>query len=476
MGQERPLILVIDDDLDTRVVLAQYMDYCGYSVIAANDGASGLIKAGEEQPDLILLDIIMPGLDGYETCRRLKSQKNTCNIPVIYMTGITTHNAIWQAFEAGGNDYLPKPLTYLEVSTRIKMHLRNRALIRETENRFQTIFQKSPLGFVISRVSDNVMVDVNNAFLDIYNRKSKEEIVGFTSKQLNLWCDQRDRDRVLSLLARNGELRNFEMKVPRGDGKSGYILLAAGKVVLNGEECILWIINDITERKELEKQRQASAQRLIKLEEDLRRKVAAEIHDEVGRDLTALGFNCKIISNLVPEEVRNKQENQNRINDTKELLENVHHSLRGIMAKLWPPVLDDYGLVSALQWHAEIFAQRTNIEVYVQADDFPRLDREVDLALFRIAHEGLTNIFKHAETRKAYVILKANQRHLKLVILDHGKGFHSEDKITPPRTGQGGWGLGIMRERAEMMGGCLTLDTAPGKGVKITVDIAREMS
>ena len=474
LGQKRPLILIIDDVQDHITILAQHLVYCGYSVIAARDGLNGLMKAEKERPDLIMLDICMPGIDGYETCRRLKKQKTTCETPVIFMTNLANSKNIPQAFEAGGDDYISKPYIYLEISARIKTHLRNRELISETKSRFQTIFQKSPLGVVITRASDNIMLDVNDAFLEIHGLAKRENVIGFTSRQLNFWFDQRDRDKALALLAKDGELRQYEMKYPRKNGETGYILLAAGKVFLDGEECILWIIRDITIRKEMEKKLLASTQRLIEMEEELRRDIAAEIHDEVGPDLTAIGFNLNIISKLIPVDARNIEENRVKLNDTKELIEHLHRSLRGIMTMLRPPLLDDYGLVSALKWHTERFSQRTRIEVDMQArDDFPRLDRAVELGLFRITHEALTNILKHAQTEKAYIIIKSNKMRVKLVIHDAGKGFHPGAAVTPSGNDIGGWGLGIMRERAELMGGCLTLDAATGKGVTITVNIVR---
>src|ERR1039457_5374384 len=170
-----------------------------------------------------------------------------------------------------------------------------------------------------------------------------------------MWCTTRDRLYFSRAVVFSSRRRHTRL---HGDWSPD---------VCSSDPCILWIIRDITIRKEMEKKLLASTQRLIEMEEELRRDIAAEIHDEVGPDLTAIGFNLNIISKLIPVDARNIEENRVKLNDTKELIEHLHRSLRGIMTMLRPPLLDDYGLVSALKWHTERFSQRTRIEVDMQA-------------------------------------------------------------------------------------------------------------
>jgi PAS domain S-box-containing protein len=118
------VILVIDDDPNSLDILAEYLQACHFTILIAEDGESGLKRADYAKPDLILLDILMPGIDGYETCRRLKAMESTRDIPVIFMTALTEAKHQVIGFEAGAVDYVTKPFKREEVVARVGVHLR----------------------------------------------------------------------------------------------------------------------------------------------------------------------------------------------------------------------------------------------------------------------------------------------------------------------------------------------------------------
>ncbi len=126
--QARATILIVDDNPFNVDLLSIYLQNAGFNVVMAEDGAGGLEQASETKPDLILLDIMMPGLDGFETCRRLKEDEVTRHIPVIFMTALTKTSEKVKAFEVGGVDYITKPFEYPEVLARINTHLSIRRL------------------------------------------------------------------------------------------------------------------------------------------------------------------------------------------------------------------------------------------------------------------------------------------------------------------------------------------------------------
>jgi len=113
-------ILVIDDDLDSLKLIGLMLQRQGYEVSAAGGGTQGLAQAERERPDLILLDVMMPGIDGYELCRRLKSDPRLASIPVIIFTAKTSADDKIAGFEAGADDYLTKPTHPTELASRIK--------------------------------------------------------------------------------------------------------------------------------------------------------------------------------------------------------------------------------------------------------------------------------------------------------------------------------------------------------------------
>jgi two-component system sensor histidine kinase/response regulator len=116
-------ILIVDDNPVNLEMLFQYFAYSTFKTLVAQDGESALFQIEHTQPDLILLDILMPGIDGFETCRQLKANESTQDIPVIFMTALSATADKVKGFEVGGVDYITKPFQYEEVMARVNAHL-----------------------------------------------------------------------------------------------------------------------------------------------------------------------------------------------------------------------------------------------------------------------------------------------------------------------------------------------------------------
>jgi PAS domain S-box-containing protein len=234
---------------------------------------------------------------------------------------------------------------------------------------------------------------------------------------------------------------------------------------------MLGTVRDITARKNAEEATRRYANRLIELDEELRRKLAAELHDEIGRDLTALGLTLTILRGMMPEELQEKL--TPRFDDAQVILESTSRSIRGLLSKLRPPVLDDYGLASALRWHCDLFSRRSGLAVDLEiADNVPRFTTEKELALFRIAQEALSNASKHARATTVCVSLQLLDTTVQLSISDNGSGF--DPVRSACRQENSHWGLTLMRERAESIKGHFAIDTAPGRGTTIKVLLKEE--
>lgn len=121
-------ILVVDDTHVNRMLLIRILESCGYSVEGVDNGQGAIEKAISSPPNLIMLDIGMPGLNGYETCSQLKANERTRNIPIIFISALDDVDAKVRAFQAGGVDYITKPLGMEEVEARVKIHLTNQIL------------------------------------------------------------------------------------------------------------------------------------------------------------------------------------------------------------------------------------------------------------------------------------------------------------------------------------------------------------
>ena len=116
-------LLFVDDNLESVAVLINKLEKLDFSISVAEDGQEAIELAQLLRPDIIMMDVFMPGMDGYETCRQLKLNENTSDIPVIFITAHTDQASMMRGFEAGGVDYLTKPLQYEELLARINKHL-----------------------------------------------------------------------------------------------------------------------------------------------------------------------------------------------------------------------------------------------------------------------------------------------------------------------------------------------------------------
>ena len=128
------VVLIVDDVPDNLSVLHDALDESGYTVLVATSGEAALQRAAQAIPDIVLLDAMMPGMDGFEVARRLKADKLTANIPIIFMTGLTDTEHLVAALEAGGVDYVTKPIKPKEVLARMTVHLQGARLARQTRN------------------------------------------------------------------------------------------------------------------------------------------------------------------------------------------------------------------------------------------------------------------------------------------------------------------------------------------------------
>ncbi|MCA9922119.1 MAG: response regulator [Anaerolineales bacterium] len=122
-------ILVVDDDPNVRVLLRQMLALRGFEVIEAEDGIDALAKVEEAKPDAVVLDVMMPDVDGITVCKRLRSQPQTVNLPIIMLSGKVHPEAIEEGFQAGADRYLRKPIPLADLIATIRELLPNRSPI-----------------------------------------------------------------------------------------------------------------------------------------------------------------------------------------------------------------------------------------------------------------------------------------------------------------------------------------------------------
>jgi diguanylate cyclase (GGDEF)-like protein/PAS domain S-box-containing protein len=181
----KPAILIVDDAPDNLGVLRSMMLRQGYQTFVATSGDRALDIAQRVKPDVILLDVVMPGLDGLETCRRLKAHPATARIPVIFMSARGDTADIVAGFDTGAADYIPKPLRLEEVCARVRAQLRLRSSTdtqSEQADRLRMIVNSMDQGLLI--VEGCGRVQYANPACDRYLGYAPDELVGLSLKDL----------------------------------------------------------------------------------------------------------------------------------------------------------------------------------------------------------------------------------------------------------------------------------------------------
>jgi len=136
---EGDVALIVDDVPENLSLLSDALSEAGYTVLVATDGMSALDRLSRIVPDIILLDAVMPGIDGFETCRRIKQMDNVRHVPVMFMTGLTETEHVLQGFDAGGMDYVTKPIEPTEVLARVATHIRSARMMAQARHAIDAV-------------------------------------------------------------------------------------------------------------------------------------------------------------------------------------------------------------------------------------------------------------------------------------------------------------------------------------------------
>lgn len=163
---EKMKILVVDDEEINVTILEQMLLSRDYRVLKAFDGAEALTKTMDEAPDLILLDVVMPEMDGYEVLGRLKQNEKTRSIPVIIVTGLEDRKSRIKAIEKGADDFLSKPVDELELSVRVKSLLEKKHL-RDNEQAYLQALEQEKEKSDVLKASTTSPLSCESAFIPV---------------------------------------------------------------------------------------------------------------------------------------------------------------------------------------------------------------------------------------------------------------------------------------------------------------------
>jgi len=368
-------ILIVDDTPLNLSLIVDYLTEYGFTIRVARSGEMALKRVAYDPPHLILLDVVMPGIDGFETCRRLQASPQSAHIPVIFMTALANPADKVRGFAAGAVDYVTKPLQQEEVLARITTHLR---LHEFTQN-----------------------LQEQNQLLESRGQLEKARLLEAVSQQ--------------------------------------------------------------------QQQLQRLNTKLTQIQEDERRQLARELHDEMGQAMTAIRIDLTTIDQQMPPET--SPFIRERLSEAIDLTDRTLEQIREISLDLRPPMLDDLGLVPTLRWYINRYALRMNVEAHFESTDLEeRLSPETETTIYRALQEALTNVARHAQATQVRVGLKREGEQIAATIEDNGCGFEPYALLAIDSDSQGLGLLGI-QERISLAGGLFHIESEPGKGTRIRLTI-----
>ena len=477
-------ILIVDDEIPNLQLLNQLLSEAGYQVRPAKRPQLAIESALAQPPRLILLDVKMPEMDGFEVCRRLKQDKRTCDIPIIFVSALQDMQDRIRGFEAGGVDFISKPFQEAEILARVKTHLQlyriqkrledlvaertadlvaTNAELVKSEAKYRGLVDNAIVGVFVSTL-DGRFIFVNDAMARMFDFGSPEAMLAHGS--LKRWKDLKERNRLLIALKEHGSVTNFEAETITNTDRYIHLIFSA---VQQGDN-IIGMVMDITDRKraelkliEYQQHLKALAFQLTIAEEKERRAIATDLHDHVCQTLALARIQLASTRKSISDSKLTE-----KLDDISDSLLKTLEDTQSLMLGLSSPAMHEIGLSSAIsEWLESQIGNRHSLETEV-IDNTPRnrrktLDSNVRTILFRNVRELLVNVIKHARAKKVSVRLEDRNTNIRIIVEDDGIGF---EPCEEPQTGSkiGGFGLFSIEELMADLGGSLRIVSGPGKG------------
>jgi len=397
-------VFAVDDSALNLKVLSVPIKNLGWQVFTAQDGETAIAEIKKVQPDIIVLDIMMPGMDGFEVCRRLKQIPATEKIPVIFLSALHDQASIVKGLELGAVDYIHKPFQQAEIILRLKLQLKlsqaNQALAQknqeleaqiqknaqiqyaliQSEKNFAVAFNQSPDPIFIYGRNSGCIMDVNQKFSDFFGI-TKDEIIGVTHQKFSFWVDDQQRQKFLKdLMTTDGiqsllnNFNNREVDVYDHQGQVRTMLLSGEAIEFNQVDCLLFVMRDITERKATEKQLQI-------LSQACEQSPASIIITDVNGDIIYANPKFEEISGYGLEEVVGKN---------PKILKSGNKT-EADYALMWDT------LTSGRDWHGEFHNRRKNGDLYWErASISPICNHQGIITHYVAVKEDITKEKQHA--------------------------------------------------------------------------------
>jgi PAS domain S-box-containing protein len=466
-------ILVVDDEPGILRLISEMLRVHGYEVLEASSGRRGLQMARQLRPDLLLLDAVMPDLNGIEVCRRIKADPLLADVFVVLVSGEATSAAEKVGgLKAGADEYIAKPVHSGEFLARIRTIVRLRdttAALRASEQHYRSLVDILPEGVGMIDLEGRLAAVNPQAVTMLGFVNTKELLMRSVADLIQPEDQERFRANMASAME-EGIMRNAEYTMIRKAGQRFAVeLSAAASRNAEGRPLgLVMVARDVTQRKRAEEELRNVSRRIIEAQEAERQRVARELHDGVNQVLASAKMRLRKVEEIASELNPAAREILSR---SHRLIGQALEENRRIAHNLRPSDLDELGLAVACLNFCKELRSRTNLTVLCSATRLrQRLPAMVELNLFRIVQEAVNNVEKHAHAKKLRVRISHKGGSLVLQIRDDGRGF--EDKES--KGGKGMWhgnGLSNMQQRAMSVGGICEVKSVPNRGTVVTVRV-----
>lgn len=498
-------ILAIDDNEINLVLLNQIFKlyYPDFEFLQATSGREGIEIATEQKPEIVLLDILMPEMNGYEVCKVLKNKKTTQNIPILMISALG-QNPIerTKGLNAGADAFISKPFSQDELRAQINVVMRikrvedllrkrNESLELFIKDQTKKYLQSEERFLQISEHASEFYWEVDSNGIFTYVSPVIEKILNVKPNDITGEKSYIELFQLKSKKGKKSEIEeSFENESSFNDceielnlkNKEEIWLSASGFSVFDKDENfygIRGVCYDITKRKLTEialkksvKQIKSYQKKLKNLnmeltlvEERERRRIAENLHDSLGQTLSLayIKLSSVINENYSPRVSKT-------INETSDLLNKAISESRTLTYDLSPPILYELGLIPAFKWKLEQIQDKHGIETTMKGED-QKIDikKEFNIFLYRIVVELLNNVLKHAKANLIELEVRKEKKFYYITVQDDGVGFKKQPKTKA--TMKGGFGLLSITERLDNIKGHLEIKSELGEGTKATIVI-----
>lgn len=356
----------------------------------------------------------------------------------------------------------------------ITEHKKAEEVMKTSEKKYKLLFYKNPLPMWVMSLPDMKIVDVNETAIEHYGY-SREEFLSMTAKEIR---PHEELPSFLNYIDKRFEETNYAgiWRHLKKDGTIIKVEIIAHSMEHEGMPARLIVSTDVTEKMIAEEKLRESHEQLRQLSshlqsvrEEERTAISREIHDELGQQLTALKMDASWLNKKISpaDELAH-----NKIVYMIALIDDTMKTVRRISTELRPGILDDLGLVDALDWQSHEFEQRTGIQCsFKSVSDDLQFEKNISTGIFRIFQEALTNVTRHSQATEITASFETDNDEVVLTIQDNGKGFDDAETKNKKTLGLIG-----MKERAAMLHGKLLIESVKGKGTSIHLRIPKKLA